>query len=134
MGYLIIVWIGFSFLVGFLANERGRSWVGWTLLSIVTSPLFGAICVLIAADLKAQAETREREERRHREQLAALAGTKAAGVSERASDDPQWLRSSPAVETSQRSVADEIEKLASLRNRGLLTAEEFAEQRARLLA
>ena len=38
------------------------------------------------------------------------------------------------AETGKRSVADELIKLAELRDRGVLTEEEFAAQKARILA
>lgn len=42
-----LLWIGFSFLVGRLAMERGRSfWLGF-LLSLALSPLIGFIIILV---------------------------------------------------------------------------------------
>ena len=138
MEIVVIAWLLFSVGVGFLASERGRSWVGWTLLSILTSPLLGVIIVLVIRDLKEEASGREREEMRHREQLAALVGSKAIGVSDRGNDDRHWtqpksLGEPAAATTTPLLVADELEKLASLRDRGLLTEQEFGEQKARLL-
>ena len=40
----------FSLLVGFWAGSRGRSSLGWFLLSLLTTPLIASIVLLIAGD------------------------------------------------------------------------------------
>jgi predicted nucleic acid-binding Zn ribbon protein len=50
MGYAVF-WVLFAFAVGVLAANRGRSALGWTLLSLVISPLLGLIFCLVSKDL-----------------------------------------------------------------------------------
>lgn len=134
LAVLLILWLPLSAGVGFLASQRGRSGFGWALLSILTSPLLGLIIVLLTRDLKVEAADREREEARHREQLAALVGNRTGGAhlvqasatAEKSTDARQQLHA-PLL------LADELEKLGALRDRGLLTNEEFSEQKGRLL-
>ncbi len=45
-------WIIFSILVGVYANSKGRSALGFTLLSLFISPLFGFILALIVAPIR----------------------------------------------------------------------------------
>ena len=138
MEIVVVLWLLLSVGVGYLASERGRSGVGWALLSILTSPLLGFIIVLLTRDLKVEASNHEREEMRHREQLAALAGSKAGQGTPAPNDEPRWLRPAASAESSAKPqapalIADELEKLVSLLDRGHLTADEFSEQKSRLL-
>lgn len=41
-----------SLLVGFWAGSKGRSSLGWFLISILTTPLIGSVALLIAGDKK----------------------------------------------------------------------------------
>lgn len=89
---LIVFWFGFAIVVGVIANNRGRSGIGWFLFSIILSPLLGLILVLA---LGRPADKR--------------------GTAPRA------------------NVGDELTKLAALRDSGVLTDEEFEQQKASLL-
>jgi uncharacterized paraquat-inducible protein A len=42
----LLFWVGFALVVAFLASSRGRSSVGWFLLSLVISPLLAGLLVL----------------------------------------------------------------------------------------
>lgn len=42
---LLVVWVGLSAEVGSTARAFGRSEIGWIVLSLLFSPLFGAIMV-----------------------------------------------------------------------------------------
>lgn len=128
---LIIGWLLLSGLVAALAASRGRNFLGYFLLAIVTSPLLGLIIVLVIADLKkkeaSEAEARyeqlQREAERKREHERELEAIRALS----ASQPPRSpIDGSPTV-------ADQLEKLGELLNRGLLTAEEFAQQKTKLL-
>lgn len=139
MEALIFLWIILSIGVGYLASERGRSWLGWSLLSLISSPLLGVVIVMLSSDLKTDSANREREERRHREQLAALASSKPQDAIGQPSVPPGLQASGPAAEADPHHpatslfVADELEKLGALMGRGFLTTEEFTRQKARLL-
>ena len=125
-------WLVFACVVGYLASTRGRSGGGFFALSLLLSPLLGLIILLVIPNL-AQAEAlgafkareeaqkeeaRKREHERHLESLKALAANR-----------PQ-----PEVTVSiNSSIADELVKLAELRDRGILTEDEFISQKKALL-
>jgi hypothetical protein len=44
---IFVAWIGFSVLVGAYANTKGRSFLGFTVLSLIISPLLGLIVALL---------------------------------------------------------------------------------------
>ena len=125
----VVLWLFFSIAVGAFASQRGRSGIGWVLLSIITSPLLALIIVLLMADLAAQAADRERESRRHEEQMAAL----TSGNARVAVSNAEPSNASVVANAQPVLVADELGKLATLRDRGLLTEEEFLLQKGRLL-
>jgi hypothetical protein len=130
-----VIWLLFCIGVGALADSRGRSGFGYFLLSFLLSPLLGLIVVLVARNIKeedAKADWRRRAEenrefdrkREHEKQLESLrvlAATTQKPVTVIESASPK------------ASVADELEKLASLRDRGFLTPEEFDGQKRVLL-
>lgn len=55
----IFFWFLFSIAIGILASNRGRSGIGWFLISLLISPLLGLIFVLVTKNL---AEEQEKEE------------------------------------------------------------------------
>lgn len=122
MDGLVIIWLLFSAVVGYTASSRGRSGFAYFLLSLILSPLLGLIIVLVLSN-KIEEEKKElaqrREHERQLESIRAIAESKASTTS-------------PAA--SAVSVAGELAKLAELRDRGVLTDEEFHAQKGLLLA
>lgn len=49
-------WVMFAVVVGVFAGNKGRSGVGWFLLSLVISPLLGFLFVAVLSNLKAEQE------------------------------------------------------------------------------
>jgi len=45
---MIAVWILMSFGIGLIAANNGRSFIGWSVLAMLISPLLGLIAVLVA--------------------------------------------------------------------------------------
>ena len=133
MEVIIVVWLLLSVGVGYLASERGRSGVAWALISILTSPLLGLIIVLLLSDLIVDASNREQNQMRHREQLAALGGNTSRKNALNFDSIAQTPQGGGAPPVPAILIADEIEKLVSLRDRGHLSEEEFLQQKARLL-
>lgn len=136
MGGILFFWLVFAVLVGVLASSRGRSGFGFFLLSAVFSPLLGLIVVLVMPDLKEQARRASEEaekqirdeaqrKRDHERELEAL---RAVAQQAKAPPDGQ------AIRESSGTIAAEIEKLAALFERGLLSKEEFETAKARLLS
>lgn len=58
---IVIVWLLLAFFVGFWARSRGRSGVGAFFVSLVLSPLIGAIVVALVKPNREVVETREIE-------------------------------------------------------------------------
>jgi|GEM_PF-1702741 len=47
-----IVWIGLSFLVANAAKNRNRSYIGYLLLSFITSPIIAGLIVILLGQNK----------------------------------------------------------------------------------
>lgn len=132
---IVFLWLVFAVLVGVLAASRGRSGVGFFLLSAVLSPVVGLVIVLVSSDLKlaankeaqrrldeaAQQRDRQRE---HEKQLEALKALREA---------PSAPPAVAPIQPAMQSVAAEIERLAALMEKGLLTADEFQAQKEIIL-
>lgn len=119
----LVVWGGLAWGIGLLAESRGRSLPGFFLLSFFLSPLLGLIIVLVMPNLIARAEeeaerdrVRREEHERQLEQIRALA-----------------MPTAQPEATPSTSVADELTKLAALRDKGVLTDAEFQAQKSALL-
>jgi uncharacterized membrane protein YhiD involved in acid resistance len=133
---VLVIWGLMSWGVAALAISRGRSGFGFFLLSFFFSPLLALIVVLVMKNLVEEfvkeTEKRRDEERRefdrkreHEKQLESLRALTASQASR---------STSQAVEPSATPlVADELTKLASLRDKGILSPEEFEQQKRHLL-
>ena len=133
MFFFWVTWIILAIMIGAFADSRGRSGFGYFLLSAIFSPLLGLIILLCTRDLAkeaGEAEFRRRQEENaafdrkmeHEKQLEAL----------KALSSPN--RAASPVQVAQITPAEEIEKLGALLERGLLTEQEFKEQKAAILA
>lgn len=134
---VLLVWGLMCWGVAALAGSRGRSGFGFFLLSFISSPLLGLIAVLIMKDLTEEAakesESQKEEERReadrkrdHEKQLESL-----RAVTTNQTNHTSGLVLAPVVTLS---IADELTKLAALREKGILLPEEFEQQKKQLLA
>jgi len=47
---IVLGWIPLSILVGYIARERGRTMLGWSLASILVSPLCAFIALMVIRD------------------------------------------------------------------------------------
>ncbi len=114
----------FIFLVFTLATDIFRSddLSGWAkaawLLFIVCIPVLGILCYLIARGRSMRERTEEVRARRTREQQV---------ISEHLTA-PQQRQPQPPTS------ADQLSRLADLRQRGVLSAEEFDREKAKVLA
>lgn len=122
---VLFFWVLFSFGVGALANSRGRSGIGFWLLSVLLSPLIGLFAVLVMSDLKAEAKREHRRKLDHERDIESI----------RAIAKSNSLAAPVTVATGQAtvSVADELLKLAELRDKGVLTEQEFQSQKSAIL-
>ena len=119
---IVIGWIVVSAMVAVWADKRGRSGIGYFFLALLLSPIIASVVLLVAGDKRAmdaaeaaRAWAQRNEHERHIESIKAIAAT--------------------ATSTQQVPVVSaELERLAALRDKGVLTQEEFSEQKRRLLA
>jgi hypothetical protein len=122
---IFLVWLIFAALVGWLAHSRGRSGFGFFLIAALLSPLVGLIAVLVTKNLNEEQQKeqlRREEHERQVESIRAIAGAR---------HDPSAAQAhAPAF---AGSVADELAKLAALRDQSVITEPEFQAQKARLL-
>lgn len=58
---IIVGWIVFSLLPAIIAPSRGRSFLGWLLISLIISPLFGLILVLALPGKNTELRARDRD-------------------------------------------------------------------------
>lgn len=123
--FFFVFWLLLAVAIGAWANSRGRSPFGFGLLSFIFSPLLAAIVLLVTVDKKAESE-REAEKRREHE--AHLESIRAIAAARPVEPDVVAAVSAPAV-----SVADELEKLATLRDKGVLSEGEFLRMKLELL-
>ena len=119
----LLIWGGLAWGIGLLAESRGRSLPGFALLSFFFSPLLALIVVLVMPNLAARAEEDAERERARREEH------------ERQLEQIRALTSQPSNSEGvvSGSVADELRKLAELRDQGILTDAEFQDQKSALL-
>lgn len=117
---IILVLVAFAAGVGLLARSRGRNYWGYMALSILLSPLIGLIVVLVLKNLKQEDTTDEIRRQEHESHIASI----------------KALQARPAVSahsSGHTHVADELAKLAELRDKAVLTEAEFRDQKASLL-
>jgi hypothetical protein len=119
---LLVVWVIFAVIVGAAASGRGRSVAGWIVLSILISPLLALILLVVMPNLRDQ----RARELAHREDLQHLAAIAAGPTS----------ASQPIahVAESRENPMATLTTLADMRDRGLITLEEFAVKKLELLA
>lgn len=120
----LLFWALCAFGVAYLAKSRGRSAIGFFLLSLFFSPVLGLIVVLVMRNLTEEQREdylRYREHEAHLESIRAIASKQETVVVTPPKQSPV-------------SVADEIRKLSQLKSEGLLTEDEFAAEKAKLLS
>ena len=107
---IFIAWITFSLYIGILGDYRKIGFWRAFLLSLVLSPLIGFVITLFSKTLKQQRLDDELLENQ-KEQTRLLAEKSSNSI----------------------SIVDELEKLAKLKDRGLITESEFQLGKEKLL-
>ena len=123
--WVFVLWALFSAGVGYLASERGRSWIAFFLFALLLSPVLALIVLLVMPNARLE---RMREEDRRRQHERDLESIKEIAKSAAASPEPK------AVDMNASSLADELGKLAALKDKGVLTEAEFNRLKMDLLA
>lgn len=111
MGFMFwFIWVLLSLFIAFLADSRGRIGGAWFCISFITSPIFALIVLLVIKNVKEE-ETKDRERKEDREfqvkQIEAI---------------------------TKKASADELLKLAELREKGMITNAEFESFKSKLFA
>lgn len=126
MFFFWFFWLVLAIVVGSLASSRGRSGFGYFLLALVMSPLVG-FAILLALNNKAeddrQEQLRREDHERHLESIKALTSTTSGSEADNSSANAH----------KSVSISDELEKLATLRDKGILSDEEFQQQKSKIL-
>lgn len=124
---ILSVWVLLAWGVGMWADARGRSGVSFGALSFFFSPILAGIILLIMSDKKAEsvAENRRKMEthEEHQRRLEEI----------RALQKPTEAPAAPVPTAPPASLADELERIAKLRQEGSVTEEEFAALKRKLL-
>ena len=135
MEFIVFAWFAMCLGVAMLAESRGRSAIGYFALSFFFSPILALIIVLLKTNLNeeaaAQAERIREEERResdlrreHERQLESLRTLVRA----------PFAQNNTSNKLQPTSLVDDLTKLAQLRDQGILTPEEFAQQKQIILS
>lgn len=107
----LMIWVVMSVVVGIISTDKKMGFLGGFMLSIILSPLVGFIITLFSKSI--EQENREKELLENQKEQTRLLAEKS--------------------ENNTISIADEIEKLISLKDKGLLTEEEFQKAKQRLI-
>jgi hypothetical protein len=111
--FLVIAWLGFSFVVGRLAKSRGRDFRNWTLISFLISPILTFIILFLIPNLAAiERESQQREQ--------AEAHTK-------------WNALEQSRNVKGAEIALRIEKLRLAHDKNLLTDEEYSGRKKNII-
>lgn len=54
---IVVFWLGFSVAIAVWASNRGRSGLGWFLISVLVSPLLAAIFLAVTRNLAVEVNT-----------------------------------------------------------------------------
>jgi len=108
---IFLGWIIFSFIVGLLGSDRKIGFWGSFLLSIILSPLIGIIFALIS-------ESNSTVD--YKKELLKI--------------QQETLHQSKTQEPVNRSVIEELEKLSLLKEKNIITNEEFLNLKSNLLS
>lgn len=126
---VIVGWLILGALVGAWAQSRGRSFFGFMAVSVLLSPLVGFVVV---AALSNKVEDDKRRAQQVQDQIER--------ENERRMEHERQLEQLRAMTTAAQrgaapaaSVAEEIARLADLKDKGVLTAEEFDVQKRKAL-
>lgn len=49
---ILVLWLGLAVVVGVIASGKGRSFIGWTILAMLISPLLAGILALVVSSKK----------------------------------------------------------------------------------
>ena len=115
---LVLVWLAFCAAVGSAADNKGRSSVGYFLLSFFVSPLLAIIILALSGDTEDKRRQKLREEHE-------MFNPAPAPISKEPNTN------SPEIGTIEK--LEVLEKLGNLLEKGVLTKEEFAKEKKAIM-
>lgn len=107
---IFVLWILFAFVVGFIGSGRKIGFGGAFFLSLLLSPLIGGI-ITLASQSKEEADTQTQIAEEAQKQTAAL----------------------EAIQAGKDGVADQLQKLADMKEAGTITEEEYQAAKTKIL-
>ena len=110
---VFFLWVFFTFLVTAVASSKGRSGCAWFFISLIISPL---IAIIIIACMGDSDEKKEKEMKQF------------VKISEEERTKNQNEQTAP-----ENNIADQLIKLADMKEKGLLTDAEYEEAKGKLL-
>jgi hypothetical protein len=116
---VLVVWGGLSLLAGYVASQKGRSAAVWFFVALLFSPLIGLLGALIVSSKKAPPAVDVRP-------------AWMADPPPRPEIRPAWMV--PAAPLAIDGPADALQALVAMKNRGLVTDDEYEAKRLELLA
>ena len=108
---LIFIWIIFSFIVGAIGNERSIGFAGAFFLSLFFSPIIGLIVALTS---------KSKKDEKYKDEMLATQKKQQAMLSK--------LEKGKSV-----SIIGELEKLTNMKEKGLITDDEFQKAKEKIL-
>ncbi len=121
------LWVAWIWLLVYVYFDifRSHDLSGWAkalwVIFVLIIPFIGVLVYLIARGGEMHERSEQQAERQFRRQQAAF-------------QEMQTSASGSSASGSSGSSADQLAKLADLRDRGVITAEEFAREKAKILA
>lgn len=106
----LMIWVVLSVIVGIISTDKKMGFIGGFMLSLILSPLIGFIITLFSKSL--EQEKREQELLETQKEQTRLLAEKS---------------------DNSISIADELEKLATLKDKGIITESEFQLGKEKLL-
>ena len=113
---MIVGWIIFSFVVGFVGSGRKIGFLGAFFLSLILSPVIGLIIALVSKD---------KEDEAYKKKILQAQKSQQETLN--------YLSYSKQRKSSTNSLADELKKLKKLREENMISEDEFIKLRNKVI-
>jgi phosphate/sulfate permease len=116
---MILGWIIFSFVVGFVGSGRNIGFWGAFFLSLILSPIIGLIIALVSKDKAQESYKQEilKTQKKQHEMLQQMQKTQVT-----------------SVPVSNISIADQLEKLKKLKEENYISEDEFQNLKDKIIS
>ena len=120
------VYIFFCFVVAIIGKSRSIGFAGGLFWSFFTTPVIGLVITLLSKNLVE--EQRKEKEEEYKKELLFTQKKQQESLSRMANTPSGSTANAPSG-----SIVEEIEKLGAMKDKGLLTDEEFSKAKEKLL-